>query len=1428
MNVILRIMYRDRIMDYDLSKQKSQIEEGKFIAVPHNGRWAYRMGQASGYLKAGDTILIDKEKRIAAFVVEKLPENPLYIEMKSGLTFGRKTGNAVMMEDKTLSGSHCMLQEKADGWYLRDLGSTNGTYINNRRVQEVKLNEGDILKLGRYIFRVQKRKLLLTNVDSRVTFQTETSGPSARDLFKEKPYPWFSPAPRMYADLEALHINIESAPSIGDKPKMGMGMIALDPAMMAMSLGTQALRYGLSKRKYSKQEKQRAEVYAEYLTDIEIQLQEYDKKQKSYGNKLYPTLKECMMRVNGPAANLWERHPGDADFLSLRFGTGSRKSKAVINIPQQRLQLQENELDKVPQQIQEKYAIVKNLPITASLMEHGNLGILGERNRAVSVAHNMAVQIAALHNYEDVKIIVLYPEIEKEKWQWMRWLPHCMSDDRQQRYMASDRNAKAVLESLEKMVEERIESRNQWSFGRQTANMPHLVFLVAAPELLNNTAIGKALVMNQPELGVSGIFVGSRMVDFPHTVRSVCEVSGNIAAVNVRLKADGQELAIDKNDSMFSVKELEAFARQMAPIRMKGVSSKQERLPESISLLEGLQIADPVKIDFGDLWRDTLPEKSLAVPIGACVDGSPFFFDIHEKKHGPHGMVAGMPGSGKSQMAQTWVASMAMQFAPSDVNFVLVDFKGESLLQPFEKLPHLAGSISNLDHDVARSFSAMESELERRQSLLAEYKCKDIIDYLKKRRNHPQMPELPYLILIVDEFAEFKTQFPGFSKSLDHMYRGGRSLGFFVVLMTQAPSGIVTEQMKASSNFNWCMRVKSDGDSREMLGTTDAKELRVPGRAYVKAGDTYELIQTYFAGADYKKEQKHQAVKEERVYTVSLDGKRKEFSVSKEEKNFSGKTELDALVDAISEYCRINRIPSAKQVWQKELPNKLELFERAEQGMRWNGAVTPEEGPKAVLGVVDDPANQSQKTMFHNFWEDGSIAVYGMPLSGKTTFLQNMQMSLCYKYTPEQVQFYSIDIGGFGLRALETFPHVGGAAGDDEPDTIDAILNLLLAELDRRKKMFRKVGAGSPGMYADAAGEVLPTIVLMVDNLNQAGMQFPGMNTAVQRITREGSAYGIYLACSFSGTVGISYQLIQNIKTSYALELSDKTDYNSIVGRPGDTLPKGVRGRGLMRGESEPLLFQTTVPYADLSDSKRIMALRRDAEEMAKEWKGKVPESIQSVPEEIPFGSVDGEPLVLGAAIEDGKSVSFSLKENVSLLISDGAGVKTDILASLSKQAEALPNSRVCVFTKTDEMEQVVADTVQELRNRQAELKCNPGAVFDPIFFILDGYYDLTSNCKNDTISRLEVFIRLGKGLGIFVIGIDSAEKMSKCRFRGDILTVTMQQNILILCGGTMNHHQIADVHKLQGKYTKALDGTEAVMIDAKKKDRHFRRMQGE
>lgn len=1438
MNTILRCINGKYVEDHDLSQNSDEVSFDCFRAYCDAGVWKFtsdrpiEAGNAEtteGELKTGTAYIIDKAMRKAVLVLSSFPEHHAYFAPFDTISIGRSDDNDVVIHDNMVSAHHCTFNRINGEWYVKDLRSSNGTIVNGKYISEQNVGEDDIITVGTVKFKIGSMFIIL-NYNGIINVSLNEA--DILDMIEGSvfEYPFYTISPRMISNPGTLNINIESAPSIGEKPTVGVGGIPLSLSMIAVSVGMQALRYSLGKRKYTKLQKQRAELYANYLAGQEAVILEHIKKQKTYAKKIYPYSDSCLARANVSSSNLWERRPDDEDFLCFTLGEGTVAADVSITIPQQRLQMQKDDFDDVPAQIVEKYKNVSEMPITCFSGNGDNIGIVGTRKDIIDVAYNYIIQLAALHSYEDVKLVVLFPEKERECWEWVRFLPHCNSDSGL-RYAAYTRKHTApIFEEIGTVLEKRVDNSSRWSFGARASHLPYYIFLIADMELVFGSQIGNILVSGNPDYKVSCVYLSNSIYSLPHNVKNIVNVSGNEKTLSGILKTEAINTPFC-NMKRFSVNECDSFARKLAPIRLRRADSADEKtLPTMISFLEGINVRTVDELDIQQYWAQSHSEESLAVPIGLKANGEPFIFDIHQKVHGPHGLVAGGTGSGKSQMAQTWILSLALHFSPSDVNFILVDFKGESLLQPFEKLPHVAGKISNLDKDVSRSFSALESELVSRQRRLAENECKDIIEYQKRSRYDDAMEKMPYIILVIDEYAELKQQFPDFAKSLDHLFRGGRSLGMLVVLMTQQPAGIITDQMRANANFSWCLSVRDESDSRAILGVGDAAMIKNPGRAYIKCGDgTFELIQSFYCGVRYT-EGADDKKGEPTVYIVDLNGERTLVSVGGDRKK-EGITEIGAIVEHIFEYCEENG-EHVKPLWAPELPEIIDLGDAVSLHREKMTS-----SPSGIVGIADDPEKQRNYYITHNFETDGNLAVYGMPLSGKTTFLISLIESFCLCYPPDKIWFYIIECGGYRMRSLQCMPHIGAAVGDDEPDTAARILSFLSEELEARKKLFRKLAAGTFASYNEMSEKQLPQVVLVVDNLNLFMRNFPDFSGVIIQLSQQGSAYGINLICSFSGTSGVNYQLLQNIKTVFSLELPDKIDYQSIVGRPTVKAPRGVPGRGFIKNGASPLLFQTAILAPEMSDAERDMYLKECALKITNSYSGETPVKIISLPETLRYGMIDlpEEYVTFGLCTEDTKPVSIRYDKLLSLIISyTDRETQLSVLNSIIRQFKRDPDASVTLYTsslddfaKMDDglvkveaisvLDEQVDSIAVELRERQAIVKSESDRKFPYKIIVLDNYAELITSIHPNAAARLEVFIRLGKGLGICIIAADTSDKMSSCGYSSNILTATLKQGAKLLIGGRLSSHQIADTFSLKDAHTKELRNDEGLIMSDNK-----------
>lgn len=1389
------------------------------------------------------------------FAVQFIMENttisgPFPLDQMRELLIGRASGCAIRLDEKRVSGSHAKLYRKGSEWRVCDNSSTNGTFLNGARITDAPMRDGDVLLIGSYKLRLAKGCLTVSGgapgtVHLHLPSIPQTPPFSVRESTRKiaAQYPKFSRSPRIRREIPSGRIEIEAAPSIGEKPEInwlttllpvlgtlaasllisvftgGLGMLLSVPMLLTGILIT-LLNYRNQTKKYKKNEAQLREKYRQYIASCESRLADAARAQLDAQLDANPNPEHCLRLAAGVDRRLWEKTAGDDDFLCLRAGVGQEPFCIEVVTPKVGFVLQENDYTRLPEQTAQKFRLVDGIPVCCDLRRAPVLGIVGNRAETLRLLRALLVQAAALHGYDELRIVLFFPQNELAEWEWARWLPHVRMGNR--RLLACTRyDAAQLLAPLEKEFARRAADTGK-AWGSTGPKLPHFLFVVADSSLLSGQPAAETLLSGEPALGVSCILLGRELSDLPGSVQQILEARGADSTLMLRdSPGEKRRFAMDALDAA----QCDSFARALAPIRLPE-KAETAKLPNSVTFLDGYRVQRPEELDIADFWNSSCSWRSLAAPIGVRAGGAVFSFDIHEKHSGPHGLVAGTNGSGKSEMAQSWIASMALQFSPRDVNFVLVDFKGTSLLQPFRDLPHLAGSISNLDKDIQRCLMALENEIERRQILVDRYGAHDILTYQAMRKKNPDMEEMPFLLLVIDEFADFKAQYPDFTGPLNHIFRGGRALGIYTVIMTQKPGGVVTEQMYANACFRWCLKVMSESDSRDMLGTGDAAYLTQPGRAYVRTGTGVpELVQPFFSGASYYPDGKPKATLPV-VARVSLTGERQTLSTPMQ--NAASRahgTQLQAVVRAIADHCRRYHIAPARRIWNEPLPEKLDLAALLPGGTLWNSAAGWEGGsksPTACLGLIDDPANQTQTPLLHDFRQNGHLLLYGMPLSGKTTFLQTLLVSLCCRYTPARVQLYLAEFGAFGLRTLEKFPHVGGAAGDDEPEQLRRILSLFAEELNRRKLLFRQAGVGSISALAEAGDETPPAWILAVDNLNQAASKLPEFLETLERIAQEGESFGLYLAAAVTGSSGPGYRLAANFKTVLTLQLTDKTDYSQFVGRVQANIPKPVLGRGLVRG---PLEFQTAIAFSDCTDGKRTAALRQLAGEMDAAWSGPRPRSVRGLPQDIPYGSIEGAPLLLGLSYGESAPVSLPLAETTSLLVSAGDPVSLRAFyALLLRQLGELEDANILLCSATlsldsarivrepEKLNDVLDDFAAELKTRRDAHKKDASLHFSPIVIIVDGIASVIQQAEQKAVARLEVFIRLGEGIGVTVIGADTAQNVELAYYSQNILMETLHEGPLLLMGGKADDHRIADTQALAKQFPDAFAPDQMVL----------------
>lgn len=1235
--------------------------------------------------------------------------------------------------------------------------------------------------------------------------------------------PTFQRAPRRLPEIPKAEVEIPAPPPMPNRPTGSLlaiilpGILALAALVvtastaamgnLAMSLLsfvfmgvtslTALISYLMQRSGYSRAVRERADKYRALLETHRQQLVQAWNQQQMAQREIDPEPRECLARAEQRDRRLWERAPQDPDFLTVRLGLGKQPFGVTIKTPKHPEPTNPDALIQEAEQLAASFAHVPEVPLGLPLRDLGVAGLAGPRFAIVQTARALALQIATHHSPDEVKIVALFPNDERPQWDWLRWLPHVWTDDRHHRWLACEKeSAHRLLDSLHDLLERRATSNT--AEATLPSHLPHFVFLLADPSLYIKEPVLPLLLNEGKRVGAYALFLADRSDALPRQCQAIVELEITQPRL-ILLTGAPSVREIPFEPDRVSVEWADRLARALAPLRLQRAAAPSE-IPATVTLLDLLGVERVEDLDVLARWQASEPFKSLAVPLGKRTGDNPLFLNLHERGHGPHGLVAGTSGSGKSELLQSLVASLAVHFHPHDVAFVLVDYKGGGMANAFQDLPHLVGTITNLQGTLAiRALTSLKAELQRRQRLFEQARVNHIDDYQKKYRQKEVAEPLPHLVLIVDEFAELKADQPDFMRELISAVRVGRSLGVHLILATQKPAGVVDEQIWANSRFRLCLRVERPEDSQEVLKRPDAADLTQPGRAYLQVGNNelFELFQAAWGGAPYAPGMTAAA---DEIVEVALDGTRHSLRPSSRPVPISVTgSQLQALVAYLHELAQREGIARLRGPWLPPLPEQVWLDEvRPPTG--WNGQtwLPEQEWLRPVIGLVDDPAAQAQYPLAIHLAKEGHLAVYGAPGTGKTTFLQTLITSLALTYSPQDVNLYLLDFGGRLLTLFAPLPHVGGVVLADETERVNRLLRFLLRELESRKERFARAGVGNLPAYRTATGDALPAIVVMIDNYATFAAAYADNEDQLAQIAREGGNLGIHLVLTATSPSAIKMKISSNITLAVALQLADASDYATVVGRTGGLVPAAVVGRGLIKG-TPPLEFQTALPASGATDAERTTALKHLIRQM--EPCQPRARAIPTLPDVValadlippsetypPLDTAAALAVPLGLDVEDLTPVTVDLYDGPHFIIAGPAqSGKTTLLQSwLIALAHRFPPARAQLYLvdfrraglapleglphvggyieDDDRLSEALDEIVRMLRERRSALeqarRAARGIVderawlahYPALVIAIDDFGALKDNLQMGTKERLEQLIRHERGLGLYVL----------------------------------------------------------------------------
>ncbi len=737
------------------------------------------------------------------------------------------------------------------------------------------------------------------------------------------------------------------------------------------------------------------------------------------------------------------------------------------------------------------------------------------------------VQLATLHSPAELSIYSVCSPERAAEWEWLKWLPHCGGTQSPldcEPLTSARAGCAALLGQLEALIRTREEA------GRTSEDgpLPRLALL-----LDNALEVERSRLIDLAERGTSCGVWFIWVADDPSELPACCKTFVQLPAVEDHGIANFVESSesVDPLDvELLESLPAEELARAMSPIVDASIRDEsQSDIPRSVSLLTlvGRELAtSPERVL--ERWVEnrsvlTGPHAAankgrgrpgnLRALIGESATG-PHVLDLRE--HGPHALVGGTTGAGKSEMLQSWIIGMALSNSPERLTFLLVDYKGGSAFSDCVNLPHTVGLVTDLSpHLVRRALTSLSAELRYREHILQRKRAKDLASL--ERDADPEAP--PSLVIVVDEFAALVKEVPEFVDGVVNVAQRGRSLGLHLILATQRPSGVIRDNLRANTNLRVALRVADAADSSDVIGTKAAASFdpTIPGRAASRTGPTALIpFQTGYVGGWTSSAPEAPDIV---VATFGFSAKLTWEPPPDETKELpaEGPTDIQRLVSSVGNANRIAEIASPRKPWLAELAPVYDLAK----------VPSDRRDDSLVFAVADDPARQEQPTISFRPDDDGNLAIFGTGNSGKSTLLRTFCIAAGFTVRGGPCHVYGLDFASRGLQMLEQLPHVGSIISGNDFERLSRLLSMIRGLIDERATEYAQVAAGSITEYRKISGHSEePRILLLVDGMGGMRTAYEGTEhhrlfESFLRIAADGRQVGVHaiIAADRAGAV---------------------------------------------------------------------------------------------------------------------------------------------------------------------------------------------------------------------------------------------------------------------------------------------------------------------
>jgi S-DNA-T family DNA segregation ATPase FtsK/SpoIIIE len=1122
--------------------------------------------------------------------------------------------NDVSLTDHGLTDVHAAITV-GESIEIVNLAGPSGVCIGGQPVQRAIVGAGDVVRLATTSLAILPTIRPGTTQTDSVAIEFNRS-PRVVARFDEReftaPRPPQSPEPARFPIISVLAPLIMGLILFAvTRSMLAVVFIALSPLLMVgMYIDTKLQ----TRRRYEHEAKR----FADSLRALAGELTEAQRVERAVRLAEAPALGQVVEAIHRLGPLLWTHRPEHPAFLTVRLGLGDAASRCRIG-------LSDNDGAAVEytgqlKDLQSRFSTVEDVPIVANLRESGALGICGPRGVVDGVARGIVMQLAGLHSPADLAITAFSSPQSRASWQWLEWLPHTGSvhSPLAGNHLTDSANGgQALLSRLEDLVKQR--TARETLSGEDTLVVPAVIVLVEDTAPIDRSRLTRLAEHGGP-VGVYVVWVATQVESLPAACRTFLLVENESEGASVGHVRHSRHTFPVACESI-EVADARQVALLLAPVVDVGAAVEDATdLPRAVSYLTlaGTRMAsDPAAVvaqwisNESVLTRNGRPRPPTGQPAGLrALVGSTGARELHLdlREHGPHALVGGTTGSGKSEFLQSWIMGMAAAHSPDRVSFLLVDYKGGTAFADCVGLPHTVGLVTDLTpHLVRRALTSLGAEIRRREQLLNAKRAKDLISL--EQTGDPDTP--PSLIILVDEFAALASEVPEFVDGVIDVAQRGRSLGLHLVLATQRPAGVIRENLRANTNLRIALRLNDVDDSLDVIDDPIAASFppEIPGRAVARTGPgRLTAFQAAYVGG-WTSEQPEQAPIEISEFVF---GRRRPWhnpTAATGAVRPSGPTDIARMVGTVRAAAQHLRIPLPRRPWLPPLEATYALEDLVPQFG----------GPALVIGTCDVPTEQTQTVETFSPDDAGNMAIIGTGGAGKSTALRTLAISAALNPNDGPAHVYGLDFASGSLKMLEVLPHVAAVVGADDEERIGRILRRLTTLLDSRARRFARVNASTLTEYRRLADADEPRVLLLLDAIGPFREQYEHVShtpffAMLSHLASEGRMLGIHVVITADRPSAIPSSLASTIQRRLVLRLASDDDY-VLAGVSGDILSAtSPQGRGILDGRE----LQVAVFGGDANVAVQARAIERLAEQMRRD-RFAAPEPVERLSDRIEF-----------------------------------------------------------------------------------------------------------------------------------------------------------------------------------------------------------------